>query len=51
MEYVRDLPPELRAVVLNAYAKAIQAGFGMCLVLLAVAATSVVWWREGKLDR
>lgn len=49
--YVRSLPLELQLVVRDSYAEGIQAGFAMCLALLAVAAVSVVWWREGKLDR
>lgn len=51
LEFIKDLPPELSGVVRDCYGEGIQAGFAMCVALLAVAAVSVVWWREGKLSR
>lgn len=51
LEYIKDLPPSLRAVVRECYSAGIQAGFAMCLALLAVSTLSVIWWREKKLSR
>ena len=50
-EFIKDLPPVLRAAVRNCYAHGIQAGFAMCLAFLAVTTLSIFWWREKKLSR
>ena len=51
LEFIKDLSPELQKVVRNCYGVGIQAGFGMCVALLACAAFSTFWWREKKLER
>lgn len=51
LDYIKDLPPALRAVVRDCYSAGIQAGFAMCVALLAISTLSVFWWREKKLSR
>ena len=49
--FIKDLPPSLRAAVRDCYSTGIQAGFAMCVALLACSTLSVFWWREKKLSR
>lgn len=51
LEFIKELPPSLRATVRECYSAGIQAGFAMCLALLVVATLSVFWWREKKFSR
>ena len=51
LEFIKDLPPSLRIVVRDCYNTGIQAGFAMCVALLAVSTLSVFWWREKKLSK
>lgn len=50
-DFIEGLPPSLRAAVRDCYGAGIQAGFTMCVALLACSALSVFWWREKKLSR
>ena len=50
LDFIRDLPPEMRDTVRECYGVGIQAGFALCVALLACSALSVVWWRERKLE-
>ncbi|CAD6572295.1 MAG: hypothetical protein ASARMPREDX12_005098 [Alectoria sarmentosa] len=49
-EFIARLPPALRATVRDCYSAGIQAGFAMCVALLAVSTLSVFWWREKRLS-
>lgn len=49
LDTIKDLPPALRTVVRDYYGSGIQAGFAMCVALLAVSTICVLWWREKKL--
>lgn len=49
--FIKDLPPSVRAIVRDCYGAGIQAGFAMCVALLAVATLSVFWWRDKKLSK
>lgn len=51
LEFIKDLPPSLRAVVRDCYSAGIQAGFAMCVALLVMSTLSVFWWREKKLSK
>lgn len=50
-DFIKGLPPSLRSAVRDCYGVGIQAGFAMCVALLACSALSVFWWREKKLSR
>lgn len=51
LEFIKDLPPEMYAVVKDCYRSGIQSGFIMCVALLAVSAISVTWWRDRKMTK
>lgn len=51
LEFIKDLPPSLGAIVRDCYSAGIQAGFAMCVALLAMSSLSVFWWREKKLSK
>ena len=51
LDFITSLPPSLGASVRDCYGVGIQAGFAMCVALLACSALSVFWWREKKLSR
>ena len=50
LDFIKDLDPSIRATVRDCYGVGIQAGFALCVALLACSALSVVWWREKKLS-
>lgn len=50
LDFINDLPPSLGNTVRDCYGVGIQAGFAMCVALLACSALSAVWWREKKLS-
>ena len=51
LDAIKDLPASLRTVVQDCYSDGIQAGFAMCVTLLALSTLSVFFWREKKLSR
>ncbi|KAL8688127.1 MAG: hypothetical protein Q9218_005881 [Villophora microphyllina] len=51
LDFIKELRPEVQATVRECYSEGIQSGFIMCVGLLAVAALSVVWWREKKMAK
>ncbi|CAL8576538.1 hypothetical protein XPA_002414 [Xanthoria parietina] len=51
LDFIKDLPPDLRTVVEGCYRDGIQSGFIMCVALLAVGTLSIVWWREKKMSK
>lgn len=51
LDFIEDLPPSLQLIVRDCYSAGIQAGFAVCVALLAISALSVFWWREKKLSR
>ncbi|KAL8860980.1 MAG: hypothetical protein Q9178_002493 [Gyalolechia marmorata] len=50
LDFIKDLPPDLRSVVEGCYSDGIQSGFIMCVALLAVSTLSIIWWREKKMS-
>ncbi|KAL8915348.1 MAG: hypothetical protein Q9171_000218 [Xanthocarpia ochracea] len=50
LDFIKDLPPDLRSVVEGCYSDGIQSGFIMCVALLAVSTLSIVWWRGKKMS-
>ena len=50
LDFIKDLPPSLATTVRDCYGVGIQAGFAMCVALLACSTLSVIWWRERKLS-
>ena len=49
LDYIKDLPPSLQTTVRDCYGDGIQAGFAMCIAMLAIGTVSTFWWREKKL--
>ncbi|KAL9597692.1 MAG: hypothetical protein Q9179_004178 [Wetmoreana sp. 5 TL-2023] len=50
LDFIKELRPELQALVRECYSAGIQSGYVMSVALLGVAAFSVVWWRERKMQ-
>ncbi|KAL8990811.1 MAG: hypothetical protein Q9169_008030, partial [Polycauliona sp. 2 TL-2023] len=51
LNYIKELPLDLRNIVEGCYRDGVQSGFFMCVALLTVAALSTVWWKEKKMSK
>ncbi|KAI4100956.1 MAG: hypothetical protein L6R37_005162 [Teloschistes peruensis] len=51
LDFIKHLEPGLQALVRKCYSEGIQSGFILCVILLAVGAVSVVWWKERKMGK
>ncbi|KAL8754758.1 MAG: hypothetical protein Q9184_005010, partial [Pyrenodesmia sp. 2 TL-2023] len=51
LDFLKLLPPDLRATIRDCYSSGVQSGFVMCSALLAVSAFCVIWWREKKISK
>ncbi|KAL8799210.1 MAG: hypothetical protein Q9182_006070 [Xanthomendoza sp. 2 TL-2023] len=51
LDTIARLPPDLRIAVEECYRSGIQSAYIMCVALLGVSASSVVWWREKKMSK
>lgn len=51
LDFLKDLPPDLRTTIRDCYGSGIQSGFVMCSALLAISALCVIWWREKKISK